>query len=197
MSSTLWGFLTVDACAASYTPIYNIQGSGLSSPMAGTVVSTRGVVVGDFEGTTGQQGFYLQDLTGDGDPATSDGIFVFTGSSNLVSAGQVVRVTGTVRERFDQTSITGGTATTPVPAAAFTSCSRQQVTHRCDHAVFGADYPRSYERHARSRAAGIWSFLNTSTLNASAKWSSLCLCLANPVHSLAQPLRAGSPGSCP
>ena len=41
----------------------------------------QGVVVGDFEGTAaGVQGFYIQDPTGDGDPATSDGIFVFTGS---------------------------------------------------------------------------------------------------------------------
>jgi predicted extracellular nuclease len=140
------GFSPFDVCSASYTPIYNIQGSGLSSPMTGGVVSTRGVVVGDFEGTTGQQGFYLQDLTGDGDPATSDGIFVFTGSSNLVSAGQVVRVTGTVRERFDQTSITGGTVSTPVPAANIVSCGTGSVTATDVTMPFAdADYPERYE----------------------------------------------------
>ena len=67
-----------DVCAASFTPIYTIQGSGLSTPIPGNV-TTKGVVVGDFEGTAAASGFYIQDLTGDGDPATSDGIFVFTG----------------------------------------------------------------------------------------------------------------------
>jgi predicted extracellular nuclease len=140
------GFSPFDACAAAYTPTYTIQGSGLSSPLAGTVLSTRGVVVGDFETTAGQQGFYLQDLTGDGDPATSDGIFVFTGNSNLVSAGQVVRVTGTVRERFDQTSITGGTVTTPVSAGNITVCGTGSVTATDVTMPFAdADFPERYE----------------------------------------------------
>jgi uncharacterized protein len=93
-----------DFCALVHTPIYEIQGSGDSAAITGNV-TTQGVVVGDFEGTTGLQGFYLQDLTGDGNVETSDGIFVFTGSANLVSAGQVVRVTGFARERFDQTAL--------------------------------------------------------------------------------------------
>ena len=91
------GFTAFDVCVAPYTPIYTIQGSGLSTPIPGNV-RTKGVVVGDFEGSSGQQGFYMQDLSGDGDPATSDGIFVFTGSSNLVSAGQLVSVTGVAGE---------------------------------------------------------------------------------------------------
>ena len=40
----------------------------------------RGVVVGDYEGPApALRGFYLQDLPADddGDPATSEGIFVF------------------------------------------------------------------------------------------------------------------------
>ena len=96
----------VDFCALPYTPIYNIQGSGAAAAITGNV-TTKGVVVGDFEGTAAASGFYLQDLTGDGNAATSDGIFVYTGSSNLVSAGQVVRVTGYARERFNQTTLNG------------------------------------------------------------------------------------------
>jgi hypothetical protein len=96
-------------CAATYTPIYDIQGSGLSAAITGNV-TTQGVVVGDFEGPTsvGIQGFYLQDMTGDGDEATSDGIFVYTGNTdNNLSAGDVVRVTGYARERFNQTALNG------------------------------------------------------------------------------------------
>ena len=80
------GFTAYDVCA-DYTPIYTIQGSGLSAAVTGNV-STKGVVVGDFEGTAAASGFYIQDLTGDGDPATSDGIFVFTGAPTSSASGR-------------------------------------------------------------------------------------------------------------
>lgn len=116
------GFSPFDVCAATYTPIYAIQGSGLSAAITGNV-TTQGVVVGDFEGSTGLQGFYLQDASGDGNPATSDGIFVFTGSADTVSAGQVVRVTGYARERFNQTTLNGSNSnSSAVPAANIVSC---------------------------------------------------------------------------
>jgi uncharacterized protein len=95
----------VDPCTLTYTPIYAIQGSGLTAAITGTV-TTQGVVVGDYEGPTPTlRGFYLQDLTGDGDPATSDGIFVFNGNNDHVTLGHVVRVTGTAGEFQDQTQI--------------------------------------------------------------------------------------------
>jgi predicted extracellular nuclease len=115
------GFTAYDVCSV-YTPIYAIQGNGLSAAFTGDV-STKGVVVGDFEGTSAASGFYIQDLTGDGDPATSDGIFVYTGSSNLVSVGQVVGVTGYARERFDQTTLNGSNSnSSAVPAANIVQC---------------------------------------------------------------------------
>ncbi|HEX5589750.1 MAG TPA: ExeM/NucH family extracellular endonuclease [Candidatus Limnocylindrales bacterium] len=99
----------VDACTLPFTPVYQIQGSGPSAATTGAV-TTQGIVVGDYQGptTVGIQGFYLQDATGDGDGATSDGIFVFTGNNdNAINAGDVVRVTGYARERFNQTTING------------------------------------------------------------------------------------------
>ncbi|MCA9898506.1 MAG: ExeM/NucH family extracellular endonuclease [Ardenticatenaceae bacterium] len=111
------GFSPYDVCTASFTPIYAIQGSGLSAAITG-MVTTKGVVVGDFEGSGSQSGFYIQDLTGDGDGATSDGIFVYTGSANLVSAGQVVRVTGYARERFSQTTLNGSNSNSSAVSAA-------------------------------------------------------------------------------
>lgn len=116
------GFSPYDVCTTTFTPIYSIQGSGLSAAITGTV-TTQGVVVGDFEGSASASGFYLQDLTGDGDTATSDGIFVYTGSSNLVSVGQVVRVTGYARERFNQTTLNGSNSNSAaVPAANIIQC---------------------------------------------------------------------------
>ncbi len=121
------GFSPYDVCTTAYTPIYAIQGSGLSAAITGTV-TTQGVVVGDFEGTASASGFYLQDPTGDGDPATSDGIFVYTGSANLVSAGQVVRVTGYARERFNQTTLNGSNSnTSAVPAANIVQCGSGSI----------------------------------------------------------------------
>jgi uncharacterized protein len=121
------GFTPYDICA-DYTPIYAIQGSGLSAAVTGNV-STKGVVVGDFEGTAAASGFYIQDLTGDGNPATSDGIFVYTGSNNFVSVGQVVRVTGFARERFNQTTLNGSNSdTAAVPAANIVQCGTGSVT---------------------------------------------------------------------
>ena len=120
-------FSSLDYCAADYTPIYDIQGSGTSAAITGDVI-TQGVVVGDFEGSSGIGGFYLQDATGDGNPATSDGIFVFSGSADTVSAGQLVSVAGFARERFNQTALQGGDANdATVPATNIVVCGTGSV----------------------------------------------------------------------
>ena len=75
--------------------IYTIQGAGTKSTLVSTVARTVGVVT-----KLTNNGFFMQDLTGDGNPATSDGIFVFTGSTTYPNAvvGNLVQVTGTVTE---------------------------------------------------------------------------------------------------
>jgi predicted extracellular nuclease len=113
-------------CGETATAISAIQGSGSSAALTG-IQTVEGVVVGDFEGTTGLSGFYLQD-GGDADPATSDGIFVFTGSANTVAAGDQVRVTGYARERFNQTALNGSNSNSdPVAADNITLCGSGNV----------------------------------------------------------------------
>jgi len=126
-------FAAFDACAAPYTPTWQIQGSGATSPFVGTTVTTRGVVVGDYEGPSPTlRGFYIQDMTGDADASTSDAVFVFNGSNNSVNLGDVVVVTGAVAEFQGQTQVSAtavnacGTATLapvdvtlPLPSADF------------------------------------------------------------------------------
>ncbi len=140
------GFTAYDVCVASYTPIPAIQGSGLSAAITG-LVTTKGVVVGDFEGAAAGSGFFLQDLNGDDNPATSDGIFVYTGSSNLVSVGQVVRVTGYARERFNQTTLNGSNGNSvAVPAANIVPCGTGSVAPTDVSMPFeSADFPERYE----------------------------------------------------
>jgi predicted extracellular nuclease len=84
--------VTVNAPAA-VTPIAQIQGSGATSPLNTLSVTTQGVVT-----RVNNSGFYIQSLVEDGNPATSDGIFVFTSTVPTVVAGQLVQVTGKVTE---------------------------------------------------------------------------------------------------
>ncbi len=109
-ADVLVNFSVQDVCSLSYTPVYQIQGSGLSAAITSSV-TTQGIVVGDYEGASpALQGFYLQDLTGDGNLATSDGIFIFeSDNGNRVNLGDVVRVTGTVSEYFEQTQVGAST----------------------------------------------------------------------------------------
>lgn len=78
---------------AGITPIAGIQGSGRTSPMADNTVVTSGVVT-----KVHNNGFFLQDPVGDGNPLTSDGIFVFTSIAPTVSAGQKVQLSAKVVE---------------------------------------------------------------------------------------------------
>lgn len=84
---------TASITVAALTRIYDIQGRDATSPLTGRTVSTQGVV-----SAVNNNGFFMQDETGDGDDSTSDGIFVFTGSAPTVSAGDRVRVSATVIE---------------------------------------------------------------------------------------------------
>ncbi len=103
-------FSVLNACSLPFTPIYDIQGSGPAAAITG-IVTTQGVVIGDYEGPSpALRGFYIQDPLGDGDPATSDGIFVFNGNNNNVNLGDLVRVTGAAGEFQSQTQISNVTS---------------------------------------------------------------------------------------
>ncbi len=96
-------------CDAPFTPAYAVQGGGSATSLSG-IVTTQGVVIGDFEGPSpALRGFYLQDLQGDNDEATSDAVFVFNGNNDNVQLGQIVRVTGTVGEFQNQTQVSANT----------------------------------------------------------------------------------------
>ncbi len=145
-SSPLNPCASADPCAGAFVPIPTIQGNGTTAAITGPV-TTQGVVVGDFEGTGSVGGFYLQDLAGDADAATSDGMFVYTGSANLVSAGDVVRVTGYARERYGQTSLNGSNSdSAAVPPGDLVACGTGSATPTDVSMPFaGTDFPERYE----------------------------------------------------
>ena len=87
--------------------IGQVQGRGLRSAMLGRQVSIQGVVTGNF--SRGLGGVFVQDA-GDGDAATSDGMFVernpdndtdHGGAEPVLHAGDRVEVSGTVAELGD------------------------------------------------------------------------------------------------
>ena len=88
-----------------------IQGSGATSAMVGQLVITSGVVT-----RVNGNGFFIQDINGDNNPDTSDGIFVFTGTTVYPDAvpGNLVQVTGPVAEFASG----AGTAATPLTQIA-------------------------------------------------------------------------------
>ena len=125
------------------TRISAVQGTGDASPLDGQVVTVEAVVTGDFQ--TGDAddsrdlgGFYLQeeDADADADAASSEGVFVFDGTSPAtdVSVGDVVRVTGTVTEFFGETQIGNITGVSvlssdaPLPGAAVVSLPAAATT---------------------------------------------------------------------
>jgi predicted extracellular nuclease len=83
---------TVNVAISGSLTIPQIQGSGPTSPYANTVQTTSGVITRILP-----TGFYIQDEKGDGDPTTSDAIFVY-GATTTAGVGTEVRVTGTVTE---------------------------------------------------------------------------------------------------
>ncbi len=98
--------------------IYEIQGSGATSPLENQIVTTTGVVTADFRDLNPDdfaplRGVFIQDTTGDGDIATSDGIFLFLPEPNEFSdftldIGDVIEVTGTVTENSPSNSTSDG-----------------------------------------------------------------------------------------
>jgi predicted extracellular nuclease len=98
-----------------FRTIPEIQGNGATSPFAGFEVITTGIVTAikqEFDSGTQMYnpvGFFLQttdaDASSEGDPTTSQGIFVFTSSAPPVAVGDSITVTGEVVEFFNMTEL--------------------------------------------------------------------------------------------
>jgi uncharacterized protein len=102
--------------AATLRAINQVQGTGSASPFAGQVVRVRGTVTGRVS-----NGFFLQTPDGsadaDADPATSEGILIFTNAPPTVNARDFVEVTGTVAEFIPNADLNSPPKTEILPAA--------------------------------------------------------------------------------
>jgi hypothetical protein len=102
------------------TPIYVIQGDGAASPLAGRTVDTAGMITGVTD-----DGFFLQDPLGDGNPATSDGLFVYTRTRPTLAPGTCVRVQAAqVEEFYAKTELNRAAAIVPESCAGPVTAAR-------------------------------------------------------------------------
>ncbi|MFG2516925.1 endonuclease/exonuclease/phosphatase family protein [Streptomyces sp. NPDC048584] len=136
-SSARLAALTVAAvcCAASAvvltTPahadtvrVHDIQGGTRTSPLAGRqVTDVTGIVTG-VRAYGSSRGFWIQDPAPDADPATSEGVFVFTSSTPKgVAVGDAVTVSGTVSEYVPGGTSSGNQSLTEITRPTFTVVS--------------------------------------------------------------------------
>ncbi len=79
--------------------IHDIQGTSWVSPHDGDQVTNVPGIVTAIRGTGSSRGYWIQDPDPDNDPATSEGVFVFT-SSPGVAVGDSVLVSGSVKDFY-------------------------------------------------------------------------------------------------
>ncbi|CQR64691.1 endonuclease/exonuclease/phosphatase family protein [Streptomyces leeuwenhoekii] len=100
--------------------VHDIQGTTRISPYAGQqVTDVTGIVTG-VRSYGSSKGFWMQDPSPDADPATSEGVFVFTSSAPKAAVGDAVTVSGTVTEY-----VPGGTSS---GNQSLTEITRPKVT---------------------------------------------------------------------
>ncbi|MCG8570076.1 MAG: hypothetical protein MJB14_08050 [Spirochaetes bacterium] len=90
--------------------ISEIQGAAHTSPKLGdSVNNVQGIITQVLA-----KGFYLQSITPDDDPATSEGIYVYMGTTHSYSIGDHVAVSGTVYEYFPGGTDSGNLSITQI-----------------------------------------------------------------------------------
>lgn len=125
--------------ATGRVPIGTIQGDGAHPALLGQVVSFSGTVT-----AIGAGGYFVQDA-GDGNPLTSDALFVYGSAPSGLAVGNSVDVRGTVAEFYGMTEITSptatitGTATVPAPITLDATTPSADPAHpRCEGGSFAA-----------------------------------------------------------
>ncbi|MEU9265422.1 endonuclease/exonuclease/phosphatase family protein [Streptomyces sp. NPDC048251] len=108
---------------ADTVAIHDIQGTTRLSPYAGQAVTGVAGIVTGVRTYGSSRGFWIQDPNPDADPATSEGVFVFTSSTPKVAVGDSVTVTGTVSEFVPGGASTGNQTVTEITKPTVTVVS--------------------------------------------------------------------------
>ncbi|MGW7820707.1 endonuclease/exonuclease/phosphatase family protein [Streptomyces puniciscabiei] len=103
--------------------VHDIQGTTRISPFAGQKVTDVPGIVTATRTYGSSRGFWIQDPNPDDNPATSEGVFVFTGSTPKVAVGDSVTVTGTVSEYVPGGASSGNQSVTEITKPTVTTVS--------------------------------------------------------------------------
>ncbi len=93
--------IPLTGCGAAATKISEIQGNEAQSALLGRVVTVQAVVT--FAPISDLGGLFVQEEREDrdGDPSTSEGLFLTTNAVKTAKVGDIIRATGTVAELGD------------------------------------------------------------------------------------------------
>ncbi|MEG8280175.1 endonuclease/exonuclease/phosphatase family protein [Streptomyces sp. AHA2] len=145
--------LTTPAHAESVR-IHDIQGSTRTSPYAGKQVTDVAGIVTGIRTYGSSRGFWIQDPNPDADPATSEGVFVFTGSTPKgVAVGDSVTVSGTVTEFVPGGTNSGNQSVTQLTKPATTVVSSGNALPAAT-AITSRSVPAAYAPAGDAAAGG-------------------------------------------
>ncbi|MGZ3098473.1 endonuclease/exonuclease/phosphatase family protein [Streptomyces sp. H72] len=132
--------------------VHDIQGTTRQSPYAGKQVTDVAGIVTGVRGY-GSRGFWIQDPSPDADPATSEGVFVFTNSVPKVAVGDAVTVSGTVTEYVPGGTSSGNQSLTEITRPTFTVVSSGNPVPAAT-TVSARSVPRAYAPKGDADAGG-------------------------------------------
>ncbi|MFF8732571.1 endonuclease/exonuclease/phosphatase family protein [Streptomyces sp. NPDC015171] len=133
--------------------IHDIQGTTRISPLAGQKVADVPGIVTATRTYGSSKGFWLQDPTPDADPATSEGVFVFTSSAPKAAVGDSVTVTGTVSEYVPGGTASGNQSLTEITKPTVTTVSTGNAVP-APAVIDARSVPRAYTPAGDTAASG-------------------------------------------
>ncbi|TDT25952.1 hypothetical protein EV562_117116 [Streptomyces sp. BK208] len=149
--------LTVPAhagpAAAGSVRVHDIQGSTRLSPYAGLQVTDVAGIVTGVRGYGSSKGLWMQDPRPDADPATSEGVFVFTSKAPEVAVGDAVTVSGTVSEYVPGGTSSGNQSLTEITRPTVTVVSSGNAVPAAT-SVSARSVPRAYAPQGDEAANG-------------------------------------------
>ncbi|GHC15434.1 hypothetical protein GCM10010348_44370 [Streptomyces anthocyanicus] len=141
------------SAAAGPVRIHDVQGSTRLSPYAGEQVTDVAGIVTGVRGYGSSKGFWMQDPLPDADPATSEGVFVFTSRAPEVAVGDAVTVSGTVSEYVPGGTSSGNQSLTEITRPTVTVVSGGNAIPAAT-TVSARSVPRAYAPEGDGAANG-------------------------------------------
>ncbi|MFJ2833390.1 endonuclease/exonuclease/phosphatase family protein [Streptomyces sp. NPDC087263] len=121
--STVSAVVLTTPAHADTIHIHDIQGTTRLSPYAGQAVTDVAGIVTGVRTYGSSRGFWIQDPNADDNPATSEGVFVFTSSVPKVAVGDSVTVSGTISEYVPGGAASGNQSITEITKPVVTVLS--------------------------------------------------------------------------